>query len=111
MPSQGTEEPGHQTEDTPGFAVAQLLEEGKKTWRLCVGSLSCLNRLLCRRSDAPEQFGVDGAKNLAEDDQVSETANGVRLFYRVDRELHDFVALGEYAVEHLKHMGIAQMLE
>jgi hypothetical protein len=44
----------HQTEGAPGFPVAQLLEEGKKAWRLCVGSLSCLNRLLYGGGNAPE---------------------------------------------------------
>jgi hypothetical protein len=107
MPSQGAKKPGHQTEGTPGFFMAQLLQESEKSWWLGVLLMSCLDCFLHCCGDAVEQRGIDGAEKLAEDDQVGKAANGVRLFHRVDRELYDFVALGEYAVEHLKHVGVA----
>jgi hypothetical protein len=36
MPSQGAKKPGHQTEGTPGFFMAQLLQESEKSWWLDV---------------------------------------------------------------------------
>ena len=107
MPSQGAEKPRHETKGTPGFPTAQLLQEGKKTWRLDIVPMGCFDCFPHRGGDALQQRGIDGADKLAEDDQVPEPANGVRLFRRVDRELYDFVTLGEHAVKHLEHMGIA----
>jgi hypothetical protein len=111
MPSQRAKKTGHQAEGTPGFFVSQLLQQGKKSWRLSILSMSGPDRFSHGRGDALEQLGIDGAENLAEDDQVPEAANGVRLFHRVNGKLDDFVTFGEHAVEHLKDVGIAQMLK
>jgi hypothetical protein len=111
MPSQGAKKPGHQAEGTPGFFVAYLLQESEKSWRLGILLLCCRNCFLHCGGDAVEHRGVDGAENLTEDNQVSKAANGVRFFHRVDREFYDFVALGKYAMKHIKHVGVAQVLK
>jgi hypothetical protein len=91
--------------------MSQLLKDGKKSRWFDVVSMGCRDCFPYRRGGAFEQLGIDGAQSLAEDDKVPETANGVGFLRRVDSELYDFVALGEYAVEYLKYMGIAQVLK
>jgi hypothetical protein len=91
--------------------MSQLLKDGKKSRWLGVGFIGCLDCFPYRRGGAFEQLGIDGAQSFAEDDKVPETANGVGLLRRVDGELYDFVAPGEYAMKHLKYVGIAQLLK
>jgi hypothetical protein len=73
--------------------------------------MGCRDRFPHCRGGAAYQLGIDGTQHLAKDDEVPETANGFGLLHRVDGELYDFVALGEYTVEHLKYMGVTQMLK
>jgi hypothetical protein len=73
--------------------MAQLLHESEKSWRLGLLLMSYPDGFLHCGGDAVEQCGIDGAENLAEDDQVCKAANGVRFFRCVDCQLYDFVAL------------------